>query len=359
MRMVTLLGLILFLLALTTPVPAQEEDATQPDDLKTAFLAINRAGAMPTYDRTKASDPTYRKEFMAKRTAAIEARKKAAEHFLKTHANQLKQGEGLLYQGRALMILGKLKEAAAPLQAFRAETKEHPERTVAGIELLTCTFYGTRDLAAARKLLATLKTEDVPERYQRQLDSYAGQIPSWEKRESLTNKPLPAFPIVDTIGAPEDFSFAALKGKVVLIDFWATWCGPCRVIIPDLVRLQEKHEKDGLQIVGLTTYYGSGWKLTGRNGDRLTGTSAGSRREPLDRAAEKKLNEIFYKGLPLNYPIVFTERKTGSEVFGVRGIPTVFAIDRQGNVRFHKVGSGNEEELHAWVKKLLAEEPSQ
>ena len=358
MNQLTLPLLAILALVFAGVTVAQDPAGDQAADearLQAAFAKVVEAGRMARVDPTKRNDPAYRKAYMAKREEAMAARKKAAEDFLAANAADLNSGVGLLYKGRALLMLGKLAEAAAPLTKFRSEVSEHPQRDLAGIELLSCIFYGTKDLAAAKALVADLSKADLPERLAGQLARYKNGLPAWEKRESLTGKPLPAIPILDTVGAPEGFSFDALRGKVVLIDFWATWCGPCRVIIPDLARLQEKRAADGLQVVGLTTFYGYGWKLTGRDGDRLTGESAGSRANPLDHAAEKELNEIFHRDLPLTYPIVFTERNVGRDTFGVTGIPTVFLIDRTGKVRYHKVGSGNEEELHEWVNKLLAE----
>ncbi|MBN2489390.1 MAG: TlpA family protein disulfide reductase [Planctomycetes bacterium] len=350
-----LLGLVLVFPAVAAAQVPEPDDGVDEARLKTAFEKVREAGALPPVDRSKTNDPAYRAEYTAKRQAAMEAMKKAAESFLKAEAASLESGVGLLYQGRALLLLGKPADAAAPLARFRSEVEDHPERDRAGVELLGCLFHGTKDIAAAKALLAELAEADLPDALARQVTQLQDQLPAWEKRDSLTGKPLPAIPVLDTIGAPEGFTFEKLRGKVVLIDFWATWCPPCRVVIPELVRLQEKQAADGLQVIGLTTFYGSGWKMTSRKGDQLLGESAGGRSNPLDKAAERELNEIFHKGVPLNYPIVFTERAVGRDTFGVTGIPTVFLVDRQGKVRYHKVGSGNEEELKTWVEKLLAE----
>ena len=357
MKRLSLLCLAFLILAAGL-APAQEPatDAGKEEQLKAAYMKIMRAGPMPTVDRSRAKDPAYRKEFMAKRQAAMDARKEAAKIFLEEHAADLKSGIGHLYRANALMIMGERKQAAPAFEAFRAEVPDHAEREVASVMLLQCYRYGTNDVAAAKKLAAELKDAELPEQLNRVLARMLADFPSWEKRESLTGKVLPDVPVVDTIGAPENFSFAALKGKVVVIDFWATWCPPCRAIIPGLVRLQEKYKDAGLQVIGLTTFYGSGWQFTGREGDTLKGVPVGGRgADALEKDAEKEVNEAFYKGVPLNYPIVFTEKTVGRGTFGVTGIPTVFVLDRKGVVRWHKVGGGDEKPLHEWVEKLLAE----
>jgi thiol-disulfide isomerase/thioredoxin len=117
---------------------------------------------------------------------------------------------------------------------------------------------------------------------------------------------LPAFTLTDLEG--KTTSSADLKGKVVLVNFWATWCGPCRAEIPDLVELQDKY-RDHLVIVGVSEDEGGV--------------------DPVKRfAAEQKMN----------YPIVMSNAEIRKVFPGVMALPTTFVIDRDGKMVQKHVG---------------------
>lgn len=128
-------------------------------------------------------------------------------------------------------------------------------------------------------------------------------------------------------GAPPT-RLSELKGKVVLLDFWATWCGPCRESIPELVRLQERYGARGLQVIGVSV------------DDRST----------RDRVPDMQ------KQLGINYPIVFRDDIPGmEEAYTFDGIPTLFLIDRSGQIREVISGYDPSQSLEAKVELLLNE----
>lgn len=186
------------------------------------------------------------------------------------------------------------------------------------------------------KISNQIKTDIIDKAWQEDL---AQRLKKRQKHYNLLGETAPELTEVSAWLPGETKSLSSLRGKVVVLDFWATWCGPCIAAFPMLVEMYETHQKDGLEILGITRYYG---QVDGADADRKT---------------ELVSLEKFKKDQRLPYSFVVAENNTNQIVYGAGFIPTAVIIDRKGIIRYIETGTNpdREQEIEAVVEKLLKE----
>jgi peroxiredoxin len=120
-----------------------------------------------------------------------------------------------------------------------------------------------------------------------------------------------------------------LRGKAVLLNFWATWCGPCKVEMPWFVDLQNQYGSQGLQIVGVA----------------------------MDDASKEDISK-FAKDMGVNYPILIGKESVGDQYGGVPALPESFVITRDGKIMDKIIGLRGKSDIEDAIKKALNTRPA-
>ncbi len=182
-----------------------------------------------------------------------------------------------------------------------------------------------RRQAAERVLASAAKGELVADP--------AGGMPKYVS--PFMGKPAPAFTLDDLSG--KKVSLESYKGKALLINFWATWCGPCKIETPWLIDLRNKYAGQGFEVLGIST-----------EGDDL------KKDDKAGWAKDKAAIAKFVTEEKMPYPVLIDGDSLSEEYGGLDAMPTSFFVDRKGNVVAAQMGLTSASEIENNIKKALA-----
>ncbi|MGA9461448.1 MAG: TlpA disulfide reductase family protein [Terracidiphilus sp.] len=183
-----------------------------------------------------------------------------------------------------------------------------------------------RKQAAEKRLALAAKADLVP----------ASSPDAMLTSSPLIGKPAPNFTLQDLSG--KKISLDSYKGKAVMINFWATWCGPCKIETPWLVELRDEYASKGFEILGISA----------EDDDLADNDVKGW-------AKDKAAIASFAKQEHMSYPVLINGDSISNTYGGLEAMPTSFFVDRTGKIVAVQLGITSKDDMAAKIQKTLAE----
>lgn len=275
-----------------------------------------------------------------------EAGYEAAKSLLSDSASRARGLDEIL--DAAMLVFEAKRDAALPEEALAA--LDEMKRTAAEINSPSFYYYAVdqrirymidigRKPAALQLYSLTLSGVSKDFREKTTEQDVMLRLKRREKHYKLLGEPAPELPAPAAWFPGNAKPLSSYKGKVLLLDFWATWCTPCFEAFPALTEWQQDHRSEGFEILGITRFYG---------------TVGGA---PADEQFETTFLGQFRERERLPYDFVVMKGQAAQNLYGATSLPTAVLIDRKGIVRYIEIGTSSARigQMREMLLKLLAE----
>lgn len=258
--------------------------------------------------------------------------------------------ESILEQAYQFQQRGEMDRAIATLESALAAARQdaengHKTRFVLAM-MLPQYYLSSQSIAKALDLLkaevafASERLKAIKPTGTTEQKQYANRVfvelRDYQTRLTLLDRPAPEILVKEWIRG-EPATLASLRGQVVLLEFWATWCKPCEQMFPKLKRLHEDYGERGLNVIALTRHY------------------LAYRGTPQAQAEELALMRKMADDHALTFRVGASEDEQTQDLYGAAGVPTMAVIDRAGIVRHFY--DGDEERFQQLLEECLAAQP--
>ncbi len=328
-------------------VAAREKNFTEAEKLLKEYLTSDPIKMSERAKMESSLAENYQKEKNLNLAAKhAEEAYKAAKVLFKDNSSRARGLSELLTAGVKLFEIysedGKQSEADKALEDLR--------KTAAFLEASDVYYY-----AVDRQIKYQIETKRKPlalQTYRNTLaqinkdfpvkllqEDVARRLKKREMQYKLLGETAPELVDIDKWFSGSPQTLADMRGKVILLDFWATWCGPCLAAFPALKEWHQTFKSDGLEILGVTRYYGQAEGLQ------------------IDNDAELEFLQRFKKSQRLPYDFLVGKGQANQINYVATSLPTTVLIDRKGIIRYLETGTSRsrEGEVREMIVKLLAE----